>query len=266
MLEQAVSSITSQLDRRTNQIVIVDDASADASICESVARRHGVELMRTDEEIGGVATHNVCYQSARAELIHILHGDDWVLPGFYDEVRGAALARPGAALYATFCLVAGPDGRTVAAPRPHWLRGGSEFQPLHEGNPLCVAACVVSRDFVAKHGGWDARLYHVADWLFWHKATTLGGACSIDRHLAVWRTHPLNHSSRLARTGANLRNFLLLPDVIEEYAPGWVGPGGRELLRKHVAEGARRQEDVFRRAGDLPAAAANAQLARELEV
>src|SRR5271170_7282193 len=98
---------------------------------------------------------------AQEELIHILHPDDWVLPGFYQAVEAAVKHNQTAALYATHSVYVDAVGRPLFCPRPSWLSGnGRVFQPIHQGNPLCVAGCVMRKSFYEKWGGWDTRLRH----------------------------------------------------------------------------------------------------------
>lgn len=261
-LAQALDSVVSQLDRRRNQVVVFDDRSADPSVCARAAERARVTLVRPDAELGGVRTHNACFAMAEHELIHVCHPDDYVLRGFYDSVAAAAALRPDVALYAAHCLTADRDGRVFQAPRPDWQPAGPRsFLPLHEGNPLCVCACVLRRSWLDASGGWDERLFHTADWECWVRAATQGGAFALDWPLAVFRAHPGNHTNRLARSARNLRNYLALADVVRGYAPELVDDAA---FRAYVARRAREQERAFRKAGELTAAAANEQLAREL--
>lgn len=267
LLEETLQSVTSQLDRRANQIVVFDDCSAAPPVVAAAAARHRVTLVRSDADLGGCKAHNACYAMAEGGLVHVCHPDDRVLPGFYDAVRAAAACEPGRALYAAHSVLVDQKGRSFAVPRPRWLgEDGRWAWPLHQGNPLCVPACVLSRRCLDDSGGyglWDERLYHTADWECWLRVTEAGGAVCLDWPLAVWRTHPGNHTDRLARTADNLRNFLALADVVRGYAPHLVDD---DAFRAYVARRARAQEQHYRAAGELFAAEANAALALELEV
>lgn len=272
LLDEALTSITSQLDVRLHQVIVLDGASTDPAVCATAAARHRVTLVRGDVDVGGCRDHNAAYALAEGDLVHVCHPDDRVLPGFHDVVRDVARREPGRALYAAHSVVADGDGRAVATPRPRWLEGERGFLPLHHGNPLCVPGCVLAGEFVrywtSQMGGvWDERLIHTADWECWIRATCfrgscgVQGACSIDWPLAVWRSHEANHSHRLMRSAANLRDYLTLAGIVREYAPELVDD---RLFRLYVAARARQQEEHYRRRGELYAASANEQLAVEL--
>src|SRR6266566_1236858 len=69
------------------QIEVVDDASADCP--EDVVQSIGsgrVAFIRQPTNCGAIANFNTCISRSRGELIHILHGDDFVLPGFYAHI------------------------------------------------------------------------------------------------------------------------------------------------------------------------------------
>jgi glycosyltransferase involved in cell wall biosynthesis len=101
------------------QIEVVDDHST-ADDPEDVVMRLGggrVAFHRQPENIGVVGNLNTCLQRSRGELVHLLHGDDLILEGFYrtldDDLREHAEA--GAA-YCRHLYVDERDRRLDVAP------------------------------------------------------------------------------------------------------------------------------------------------------
>src|SRR6185312_12564342 len=82
------------------QVEVVDDASSDDP--ESVGGRYvdRVTFHRQPENAGHAANLNTCLARARGQLVHVLHGDDAVRPGFY-ETLGSAFDDP--TIGAAFC-------------------------------------------------------------------------------------------------------------------------------------------------------------------
>lgn len=261
-LRWCLTSIVKQLPPDEGEVLLIDDAS-EPSLLGMAGEFPGVRHVATEGELFGLATTNLGLSLARGDLLQVVHPDDWVLPGFYATMQAARAARPGLALYAAQSLQADEIGRTFAAPSVSWLESERGFLPLHHGNPLGVAACCVTRDFYRRHGGWHADLYHCADWEYWCRATTLGGALDVHWPLAVYRHHGVNHTSRLMRTADNLRNYLTCAEVVAGYAPAAVD---WPEFRRYVAARARGQETHFLRLGDEIAAEANRLLADSLEV
>lgn len=259
-LRHCLACICGQLNLAHSECFLIDDWSDDPSVCrDAAAAFSGVQLRRTWRDLGGCAATNFGFALASGELIHVCHSDDFVLQGFYGAILQVAERVPGAALYATDHLECDHLGRPYSAPSIDWLEGG-KFLPVHRGNPLAVAATVVRRSFYKAHGGWDDRLYHCADWLWFHKAATLGGACRIAHPLAAFRHHPTSHTSRLKRDASNLRNYVTMAEVASSYSEvDW------PRFRAYVAMRARAQAAEFARIGDAEAAAANEAFAKEVE-
>ena len=84
-LARALPGVIAQLGGREDaEIIVVDDHSSDAP--ERVVEQMGaglVRLVRNEVNLGAIATFNRCIELSRGELVHLLHGDDEILPGFY---------------------------------------------------------------------------------------------------------------------------------------------------------------------------------------
>lgn len=259
-LEFCLQSVRGQLAVSEHQVCVIDDCSSNGADIERLCERYGVTYVRPDSELGGLMATNLGYQLAEHELVHILHPDDWVLQGFYEAIEFARWHFPGNALYCTSAIVADEMGRPVAVQNLSESLRINTFPAPHHGNPLCVAACVISRDFFLEYGGWHWELYHCADWEYWARATVKGGCVTHDRPLAAWRTYGKSHTNRLARNARNLRNFIRCAEVMSEYMAV-----DMPAMRQMVAQRALGQAAQFLAAGDLIAAAANEELARELQ-
>src|SRR5688572_21703403 len=66
------------------QIEVVDDASDDdpEAVVKAVAGDR-VAFLRHPRNLGHVANFHACLVRSRGEIVHLLHGDDLVRPGFY---------------------------------------------------------------------------------------------------------------------------------------------------------------------------------------
>src|SRR5690242_19953848 len=68
------------------QIEVVDDASDDDT--SKVVQETGqgrVSYYRQDRNVGHIANFQSCLRRSTGRLVHLLHGDDAVLPGFYQK-------------------------------------------------------------------------------------------------------------------------------------------------------------------------------------
>ena len=90
-LAETLGEVVEQLGGRDDaEIIVVDDASTDDIL--AIVRSFGdcVRYERNPINLGAVATFNRCIALSSGELVHILHGDDTVLPGFAPALASAS--------------------------------------------------------------------------------------------------------------------------------------------------------------------------------
>lgn len=258
-LGQTLESVLAQ-DPGTDQmqIEVVDDCSTSddpMAVVEKIGRGR-VSFFRQPVNVGPTPNFNTCLQRSVGHQVHLLHGDDYVLDGFYRLVGEVSELRPELAFFHVRSLIVNEaDELDTVSPRTQELeRGGSDASSLYYENPLRTPAVVVRRQFYEQWGGFDEQLVHVADWEMWVRAVTLGGGIAVNSLLAAYRSFPLNHTSQLARTGENLRDYLRLADKLAARdMPGY----SLETFRARVAQAALYQADDFQLAGDVRAAEMN---------
>jgi len=70
------------------QIEVVDDASTDEDVAAVVAALGAgrVQYYRQPANVGTLRNFETCLNRAQGHRVHLLHGDDRVLPGFYAEM------------------------------------------------------------------------------------------------------------------------------------------------------------------------------------
>jgi|HubBroStandDraft_1064217.scaffolds.fasta_scaffold81943_1 GT2 family glycosyltransferase len=246
------------------QIEVVDDCST-LDDPEAVVREAGkgrVAFYRRPQNGGVTANFNTCLQRSCGHLVHILHGDDYVLPGFYAKIADQARKHPNVSSFFARCQIVEEDGTLdcISSPNRHL------FQPSHlpgnllYSNDLRTPGVVIRRSFYETHGGFLPGLVHVADWEMWVRAISRGGGLFLNELLAAYRYFPTNETGRLARTAENLRSHMRLAGIFasqfHDFDPA--------RFRKSVAQLALQQERRFTEIGDKVAASSNHQLWREL--
>ncbi len=89
-LQTALKSVLDQgLAPGRMEIQLVDDCST-TPLPEDWIRSVGrgrVTMHRNPQNLGLARTWNTCIEQARGEVIHLLHQDDYVLPGFYEALE-----------------------------------------------------------------------------------------------------------------------------------------------------------------------------------
>jgi glycosyltransferase involved in cell wall biosynthesis len=219
-LEQALRSVLMQdpgPDRM--QIEVVDDCSPDvdvAALVKSIAGER-VGFFRNAQNLGLAGSWNNCIDRSNGAWVHILHQDDYVLPGFYEHVKETAINHPDAALIAVRSFFIG-DAEIIesVSPRvPSLENGGRTVKDFYYTNPLNCPGVVVRRDFYKKHGGFRADLTFMLDAEMWTRAIGLCGGVIVPEVLAAFRhrTSGENATSRLLRSAEAFEDYARLAEI-----------------------------------------------------
>lgn len=235
-LRQTLESVLAQdLGPEEMQIEVIDDCSTKDDP-EAVVREVGrgrVTFHRKEKNEGSTSNFNTCIARSRGQLVHILHGDDWVLPGFYTELGEMAKRAPNHALYACRSFFVDAQGiiNSVTPHLPELANGGHDVGQFFHGTALQFAGVAIQRNFFEKQGGFRTNLVHCTDWEMWVRAITKGGGMISSEALACYRVFEGNESSRFVKTAENLKDITRLHFVIEKQGAQY--PLGLALLLLH---------------------------------
>ena len=196
------------------QIEVVDDCSTHDDP-EAVVREIGkgrVAFFRQDRNVGHTRNFDTCLQRSRGHLVHVLHGDDFVLEGFYDTMRAPFERHPE--IGAAFCrnIFVDEHGRTIATSRlvqeergivDGWLERIATRQRLQP------PAMVVRRGVYERLGGFDRRILTFGeDWEMWVRIAASYSVFYEPEPLAAYRLNDETSLSGSAlRTGQNMRDL-----------------------------------------------------------
>lgn len=224
-LRETLQSVLAQDPGREHmQIEVVDDCSM-ADDPEAVVREVGrgrVGFHRQPRNVGHVRNFETCLVRSRGELIHLLHGDDRVLPGFYATMERPFRERED--IGAAFCRGVFMDERG------HWAafselerptRGVIEnwLEVIAVQQRLQTPAVVVRRSVYERLGGFDRRLSWSEDWEMWVRVAAHYPVWFEPTMLAEYRMHSTSSTSRNVRTGENIRDTRRAIDVIRTALP-----------------------------------------------
>lgn len=192
------------------QIEVIDDASEKDDL-ERLVNEVGkgrVQYYRKQKNEGATKNFNTCIERSKGRLVHILHGDDWLLPGFYRCINKMVEDNENCSLYATRAFYANQEG-ILEGMTPRLIefekKVSNNIKSFYPAGPhLQFAGVVIKRSFYEKYGGFDPELVHVADADMWARAISLGGGRVSAEVLAVYRMFDGNDSGRLAKSAENL--------------------------------------------------------------
>ena len=258
LIQTLESVLAEDLGPELMQIEVVDDCSTNDDP-EAVVREIGkgrVQFYRKPKNEGAIRNFNTCIERSRGELVHILHGDDFILAGFYKKIEDLAEKYPENGLYATRCFYVDEAGiYTGISPRleKHEYKPSNQIEDFLDGNCVQFAGSVVRREFFEKFGGFDNRLVHTADWEMWSRAIFYRGGIILADVLAAYRIFSANDTGRLMKTAENLRDRERLAMVLASRSSSFRFKDFNNINVKLSIQ----QEHAFRSVGDHRAACAN---------
>jgi len=257
-LRQTLESVLAQDPGSEHmQIEVIDDCSTKDNP-EVVVREVGkgrVAFYRKQKNAGAIANFNTCIERSRGHLVHILHGDDWVEPGFYENLCEAfeQYAEVGICITRAF-MVDERGSIDYLSPRiPQLEEPASQVEFMYYSNPVRTPGVVVRRNLYEIHGGFFLTLIHTADWEMWIRICRLSRGLFINKPLASYRVFPMNDTGRLARTGENLRDHLRFAEIVKSRESKF----NDVLFMNEMLHRARIQSERFKAIGDLTAFEAN---------
>lgn len=215
------------------QIQVIDDYSTkdDPHAVVQVVGQSRVEFFRHPTNVGAIANFNTCIQRSVGKLVHILHGDDFVQPGFYQRLQKPLLEQPNLGAAFTRQIFVDEQGRPLVTTRLEKPTSGifaRAIETLAVSNRIQPPAIVVKRAVYETLGGYNLRLFHAADWEMWVRIAARYPMWYETEPLALYRVHTASHTSRLFQTGANIQNRRDCIQICHQYLP----PVQANMLRR----------------------------------
>jgi len=205
------------------QIEVVDDGSDDDP--EAVVRSVGkgrVGFFRQPKNVGHIRNFATCLERATGELIHLLHGDDGVEPGFYESLQAGFDSDPG--IGTAFCRhrfidQAGAElsisalEQATAGPLP------AALERLAQEQIVMTPSIAVRREVYEYLGGFDDRLVCSEDWEMWVRIAAARSVWYEPEVLANYRMHGNSNTGRHYRLAQELKYTRLAMEIFSEYLP-----------------------------------------------
>jgi GT2 family glycosyltransferase len=208
------------------QIMVVDDHSTQDDP-EAVIKEMGqgrVEFYRQPQNVGAPRNFQTCLEFSRGYLIHQLHGDDYVKPGFYQKMEQAFTT--AAAIGAAFCrnLFVDEWGQVERVsclemtesgvlPNPEWL------EKIAMGQLIQTPSIVVRREVYETLGGFDYRLAGTEDWEMWVRISAQYPIWYEVEPLAIYRMHSKSLSRSTVTSGFFVQQLYKAAQINQSYLP-----------------------------------------------
>jgi glycosyltransferase involved in cell wall biosynthesis len=225
-LQATLTSVLAQdPGRELMQIEVVDDCSTqdDPEAIVRALAGDRVSFYRQPQNVGHIQNFDTCLQRSRGSLIHLLHGDDLVLPGFYRKLQAGFDRHPE--IGAAFSRHAFIDELS------NWTQL-SELEQPHSGiltnwleriavrQLIQTPSIVVRREVYERLGGFDRRMKCWGeDWEMWVRIAAQYPFWYESQPLALYRQRAASLTGNTIRTGENIQDFRQAIDIVREYLP-----------------------------------------------
>lgn len=207
-LALTIRSVLEQAPAEGMQISVVDDGSRPGLVREIVACADPdgrVEIIEHARRLGLCGNWNRAIALAQGELVHLLHQDDYVLPGFYERMDAAFRRAPGIGMAFCRCRIVDAADRLLrTASRLQWTTGVlTNWLPrIAERQRIQTPSVVVPRRTYELLGGYRPELQLALDWEMWVRIAASFPVWYESRPLAAYRRHAENETARLTASGA----------------------------------------------------------------
>lgn len=225
--EALISVLTQDLGPELMQIAVIDDCSTDGDV-QALVQRLGkgrVEYFRQEENRGSLRNFETCLNRSRGQWVHLLHGDDWVAPGFYAEIALLFREHPGtgAAFTHNAHFVVNTAGEAELFERQPFAEKAGIAKDfllrIAEGQKLETPSIVVKRSVYEQLGGFFA-VHYGEDWEMWARIAAHFPIAYSPKRLSYYRTmHKTSITRRSLETGQNIRDIMKVIDIIQNYLP-----------------------------------------------
>jgi glycosyltransferase involved in cell wall biosynthesis len=213
-LEQALRSVLAQnIGADRMQIEVIDDCSTDVDVEAAVHKIAGnrVRIRRSSVNKGLAGCWNACIEHSHGRWVHILHQDDWVLPGFYARFEELIDTVPEIDAAVARYLHADHGGHWTSI-APLLMRTPGELRDFAtiaaQWVPMQCCSAIVKRSTYERVGGYRNDLPYVLDWEMWCRIAASGRWGYVPQVGAVYREHGESETTRLRKAGKTHRGIL----------------------------------------------------------
>jgi glycosyltransferase involved in cell wall biosynthesis len=236
LLPRALDALCRQT-RQADEIIVIDDASTDASreiIKGFMARLPQLRLLENTQRLGTVLTLNRGVNAATSEAIYCGAADDAVDPDFIRTMLAALEAHPQAGLACAEARLISASGaflgyRPIILPRyrPGYIAPGAVAQLLARLDHWVLSVVTIyRRDLLLRAGGFDPELGSLCDSFLARAAALEHGFVFVPKVLGTWNVQEDSFSRSSSTNVTVLSRLIQLGLQRIEAAEGRIFPAG----------------------------------------
>lgn len=222
---EALESVLKQYpDDGSMQLEIIDDCSTKVDIPKIIEKIDDkrISYYRNPKNVGHSFNFTEAVRKSRGHLVHILHDDDLVKPGFYETFAG--IFEEYKEIGAAYCRqeYIDDDGKTMFFSEPDLEKTGildNALIKLAEKQRVQYCAMVVRRSAYEKVGGYVMKNIGCEDWEMWVRIASQFDIAYEPEALAKYRIHTTSMTLTDMRSGQDMRFLREAADIFTKYLP-----------------------------------------------
>ena len=217
------------------QIEVVDDLSTDGDVgalVETVGKGR-IKYFRQDRNRGSLRNFETCLNRAKGQWVHLLHGDDRVEAGYYQEIESLFSTHPEAGAAFTNFFYINKQSNKLSDMDPPILSDKTRILPDFlfkiASRQLIQPPAIVVKRSVYEHLGSYFAVHYGEDWEMWTRIAAHYPFAYSPKCLASYRVSgDVNITQQAYLTGQNARDLNKVINIIQNYLP----PENRKKLKK----------------------------------
>jgi len=222
---EALESVLKQYpDDGSMQLEIIDDCSTKVDIPKIIEKIDDkrISYYRNPKNVGHSFNFTEAVRKSRGHLVHILHDDDLVKPGFYETF--AKIFEEYKEVGAAYCRqeYIDDDGKTMFFSEPDLEKTGildNALIKLAEKQRVQYCAMVVRRSAYEKVGGYVMKNIGCEDWEMWVRIASQFDIAYEPEALAKYRIHTTSMTLTDMQSGQDMRFLREAAEIFTQYVP-----------------------------------------------
>lgn len=259
LLESLVSVLAQWSGIEEMEILVIDDASTPPlyQLVNAIGRGV-VRYYRNPQNLRQQGTWNAGVTNSRGLWIHLLHDDDYVLPGFYARLKQSLEGCPDSvgAAFTGYENINETGEITFGQQLYGTDKGIVSDLLLYVGvaNPLNPPAVVIRRTTYERLGGYHPELTSTLDWELYKRITTFYDWWYEPEILVHYRVHSQSMRTELSLSGDRVASIRRSIEISESYLPTDLCAEITAQSRKHYFISCLADTEVPLKAGHLTGA------------
>ena len=221
------------------QIEVIDDGSTDADVSEIVQQigKGRIGYYRQPQNVGSLRNFETCINRAKGYYIHLLHGDDKVKTGFYNEIEMLFTRFPEAGAAFTGFTFVDENNKSLYDYKVLLKEPGVLNNWLFEiaRSQLVQPPAMVVKRLVYEELGSFYAVHYGEDWDMWVRIAARYPVAHSPEKLALYRVHQNNITSRYFISGQAMTDAVKVVDMIQKHVPAEQRKQVKRFAMKHLA-------------------------------